>query len=67
MGNLEILNYKKPEPRPGELMCDACWNVSADKRGWLTFKFKHLKTTNLCPLCIPKEAERLAQLQSYGL
>lgn len=64
---INVLDMKMPELKAGEILCDNCWAVSKSKAGWLTFNFKHLKQTNLCPKCAPKESSRLAELQAHGL
>lgn len=61
------LDMEKPEIKPGEILCDKCWAVGKTRAGWMTLNFKHLKQTNLCPKCAPKESQRLAKLQAHGL
>jgi len=57
-----------PKVPPGELLCDGCWAVSSGSKAcWMTYRFKHLKQTNLCPNCIPNEHAKLTQMQGQGM
>lgn len=63
-----VFDVEKPRVEPGQLLCDGCWATSTKNlSGWVTFNFKHLKQTNLCPKCVPVEGPRLAEMQERGL
>lgn len=61
------LDTEKPEVKPGQLLCDGCWAVSDSLGGWMTFRFKYLAQTNLCPKCAPEMGSHCATLQENGL
>lgn len=63
----EVYDLERPTAKPGELVCDGCWLVSADKRSWSFFQFKTLASQNFCPICTQLEAIKMAQLQEAGL
>lgn len=63
------IDRKMPDVLAGEMLCDGCWAVSGPPPflGWMSFAFKHLKTTNICPQCVPVEARGLKEKQAAGL
>ncbi len=63
------IDIDRPNVPKGELLCDACWAVSAngDHRMWITYNFKHLKQTNICPKCVATESQRLTEMQAKGM
>jgi hypothetical protein len=65
----EALDQERPEVLPNQVICDNCWAITDRSNAifWAYFKFKFLKSVDVCPDCLPEISPKLISLQEANL